>query len=434
MSYRQKYYFLILIFIIFNSSFCFIALPFKTIFTKNDSASPVNDYRAEMLQNDICVNFSAGNPEQNITAVLKMEYYGFSIFNSSFNTDLSSTYELLDDERSINCYLQIKPYTSRDYFYLPTFNSFNEFNNYISNGKNNNKDIIKKEKAKFLIIKKEQGSITKFNDMYEKFGIIGLKLNYKIFHPPEFVTTFDGIKDIKTHTFYLKFDDNKIDGFFNSNNTGYFIVGEELSDNENEKINIKYTKAKERLDVINWDLSFTNIISKSKVDEIEYRPEYKHAELYVNFPYIFPPRLYEPFIRKEFFQELIKQGVCDYIYNIFGEEYSGYKCDGQSQLFLQNLETKFPDLIFEHKDLDEKFTLTGKDLFTHNIYNKSDTYVYFAILFKNVALKDQDHVMSWILGIPFLKKYTLSFNYDNKVIGYLKTTNIISHNFISIKK
>ena len=28
--------------------------------------------------------------------------------------------------------------------------------------------------------------------------------------------------------------------------------------------------------------------------------------------------------------------------------------------------------------------------------------------------------MSWILGIPFLKKYPFSFNYDNLMIGYLK--------------
>ena len=267
MSYIQINYFLISIFIIFKTSVCFIALPFNTIFIKNDSASPKNDYRAQMLQNDLCVNFFAGSPGQNISAILKMEYYGFSIFNTSFITNLSNTYELLDDERSVNCFLQVKPFTSRDYFYLPIFNSFNEFNNYNSKENNYNKDIIKKEKAKFLILKKEQGSITKFNDIYANFGIIGLKLNYKTFHPPEFVTTFDGIKNIKTHTFYLKFDDNRIDGFFNSNNTGYFIVGEELSDNENEKKNIKYIKAKERLDLINWDLSFTDIISKSKIDE-----------------------------------------------------------------------------------------------------------------------------------------------------------------------
>ena len=28
--------------------------------------------------------------------------------------------------------------------------------------------------------------------------------------------------------------------------------------------------------------------------------------------------------------------------------------------------------------------------------------------------------MSWILGAPFFKKYTLSFNYDNLMIGYYK--------------
>jgi len=85
----------------------------------------------------------------------------------------------------------------------------------------------------------------------------------------------------------LKFDDNKINGFFNSNNTRYLIFGEEIVDDENERNNIKYTKARERVDTINWDLAFDDLISVSKENKsIEYRPEYKHAEFYVNFPYI----------------------------------------------------------------------------------------------------------------------------------------------------
>ena len=151
------------------------------------------------------------------------------------------------------------------------------------------KNIIKTEEAEYILLKKVKGSTTKFNDIYQKYGIIGLKLNLnKAFTPPEFVYTFKGIKDIKTHTFFLKFDDNNINGFFNSNNTGYFIVGEELTDDRNKVNNIKYTRARERLDVINWDLAFDDILSKSKENEtIEYRPEYKHAELYVNksFPF-----------------------------------------------------------------------------------------------------------------------------------------------------
>ena len=243
------------------------------------------------------------------------------------------------------------------------------------------------------------------------------------------------MKDIKTHTFYLKFDDNNINGFFNSNNTGYFIVGEELTDDKNELNNIKYTRARERLDEINWDLAFDDIISVSKKNEtIEYRPEYKHAELYVNLPYIIAPRFYQPFIIKAFFQELSKAGVCDSISNINEAEFIGYRCDSKSEIFMKHLNEKFPDLIFEHKELEEQFILKGKDLFTYNIYNKSDTYVYFAILFPQVELKDRGHPMSWIIGIPFFKKYTLSFNYDNKMIGYLKKKTPMKTNTFLYKK
>ena len=428
MSNKGKYFFFAIFFILFKTSLCFIALPFNTIFIRNDSVSPQNDYRAQMLQNEIYVNFSLGNPMQNITSILKMDLFSFSIFNGSFDSNLSNTYEFIDNERRQNCLYQINSATSRDYFYLPSFNSFVEFNKYISketkDNEKNNKNIIKSEKAEFLLVRKVKGSITKFNDIYEKYGIIGLKLNYKYYSPPEFVTTFREIKDIKANIFYLRFDDNNINGFFNSNNTGHFIIGEELTDDENEKNNIKYTRARERIDEINWDLAFDDILSKSKENSsIEYKPEYKHAELYVNFPFILAPTLYQSFIDQVFFHELGIKNVCNYIYNINGEEFTGYKCDSKSELFLENLKNKFPDLIFEHKELEEKFILTGKDLFTYNIYNKSDTYVYFAILFRQLQLKDKGHPTSWILGIPFFKKYTLSFNYDNKIIGYLKNKN-----------
>ena len=77
---------------------------------------------------------------------------------------------------------------------------------------------------------------------------------------------------MKNHNFYLKFDDSRINGFFNSNNTGFFIFGEEIVDDENEKNNIKYTKARERVDRVNWDLAFDDLISVSKENKsIEYR-------------------------------------------------------------------------------------------------------------------------------------------------------------------
>ena len=87
------YFFLIFFIFLFQFSFSFIALPFNTIFIKNDSITPKNDYRAIMLQNELYVNISLGNPIQNVTSILRMDLYGFLIYNGSFNRNISKSYE-----------------------------------------------------------------------------------------------------------------------------------------------------------------------------------------------------------------------------------------------------------------------------------------------------------------------------------------------------
>ena len=71
----------------------------------------------------------------------------------------------------------------------------------------------------------------------------------------------------------------------------------------------------------------------------------------------------------------------------------------------------FPDLILEHKDLNESFILTKNDLFAFNTINDLDKNLYFLII-------SVEQYLDWILGIPFLKKYVLSYNYDSRKIGY----------------
>jgi hypothetical protein len=418
----SKILFLLPLINIFEYTNCFIAIPFNTIWVKNDSISPQNDYRAKMLQNELYLNISVGTPKQNIKAILKMDLNGFVIYNGSFNRSSSESYEIIDTERRLTCFPQISFATSKDYFYIPSFDSYKDFNKYVSNPNNYSNDI-QTRKSEFMWVTKLKDSITQFNDMFENYAIIGLKIYYsRYFIAPEFVTksgNFTGIRDLKEHNFYLKFNDNKINGFFNSNNSGYFIAGEEIVSDEKEKSNIKYTRAVKRINDINWDLAFDDISSKSKINkENIYKPEYKHAEFHVNFPYILGPRDYDDFLSKIFFHELVLKEICNYIYNINGEEYAGYKCNSTSKIFLEKLDKEFPDLIFEHKELEEKFIFTKNDLFTYNMYNESDEYLYFVVLFP--LIKSKYHVMSWILGIPFIKKYTLSFNYDTKMIGYYK--------------
>lgn len=418
---KNKFFIFLFIFITIEYSECFVAIPFGTKYIKNNSISPDNDYPEKMLQNEIYINITLGTPKQTIISILKMDLNGFVIYNGSFIRDNSTSYKILDEERRLTCFPLIKSYTSEDYFYLPSFESYDDFNNFLAKNESIETKMIKTEKSQFIYATKLKGTSTQFNEMYENYGIIGLKIYFeKYFIAPEFVySSFKGVNNIKIHNFYMKFDDNKINGFINSNNTGYFIFGEEIVENGKEKNIIKYTKARERIDNINWDLAFDDIRAVSKENEtIEYRPEYKHAEFYVNFPYILAPRDYTNFIRKIFFNDLLRKDACFYSDQINKGEYAGYKCDSRSKIFMEKLNNTFPDLIFEHKELEEKFIFTKNDLFTYNMYNKSDPYLYFIIL--SPQLKDRYHEMSWIMGIPFLKKYTLSFNYDNKQIGYYK--------------
>ena len=79
---------------------------------------------------------------------------------------------------------------------------------------------------------------------------------------------------------------------------------------------------------------------------------------------------------------------------------------------MDNLNTKFPDLIFYNRDINRNFILTKKDLFAYNTNDNSDNNLYFLIV---DGIDDEER---WIFGIPFLKKYVISYDFDNKKIGY----------------
>ena len=264
--------------------------------------------------------------------------------------------------------------------------------------------------------------------MFHKYAIVGLQLNVdkKYFNAPEFIESLKITKNIKLDSFSLKFDDIKNKGFFHNDNKGYLIIGEELTDQENEKDIIKYTKGIKYGGGIKWQTIFDNIYSKEKNEkEIknvnysnEYKEESKQVNFFANYPYILGTKEYNSFINDTFFNDLIEQNLCYINYKIHNNDYFSYICDSTSKIFMEKLNNSFPDLIFEHKELEENFILTKNDLFSFNNFNKSDTNLYFLIMFANSTSKE--YIYHWILGIPFLKKYRLSFNYEAKKIGYYK--------------
>ena len=143
-----------------------------------------------------------------------------------------------------------------------------------------------------------------------------------------------------------------------------------------------------------------------------------NSELKVEISYILGSGDYKTFIEKEFFFFLIEKKVCEYKALKIDLSYSTFICDGKSNIFLDYYNNKFPDLVFILKNIDDNLTLTKEDLFFKNTNNKSDTNFYFRIFFH------YNKKNTWALGRIFLRKYRLSFSYDESLIYYHKSKNM----------
>ena len=409
----------------------FFILPFNTIYIKDETIK-VEDYYNKLFQNELYVNLSIGNPKQNIKTLLKMDSSGFILYEGAFNHNSSLSIEKGVWDTNVGWFWRQNSFPAKDIFYFSKINTYNEFYKYLSiseKEKNNDNNIIKTNKTSFIIVQKKTQSSYSNKDFFY-YGLIGLKLSENAYFTiPEFIVSLRKTRDINSYTFSLKFNINNYTykNFFNNDNKGYFIVGEELTDDQNEKNKITYTNAQKNGKYINWCVYFDKIYTKNSKAKIElnfkeFNAKLTGAEFCVNLPYLIGTNEYLEYINQTFFAEFIKQDLC--IFNTRNNKrgLNSFICNGTSNIFMDKLNNQFPNLIFEFKELEENFTLTKNDLFSYNNINISDTNIYFLIMFP--PLHGLTNYYNWTLGIPFFKKYRLSFNYDTKKIGYYKYDNI----------
>ena len=170
--------------------------------------------------------------------------------------------------------------------------------------------------------------------------------------------------------------------------------------------------------MLSWDIYFNKIYFKFDEKEfimdngVEY---YNQASLTPNFGVIEGTLSYEMNIRKQYFNKLIQEKKCHRIYQnyrIF------YYCE-KNKLLNDDL-SSFPTLYFSSIELNYVFELNYEDLFL-----EKGEYIYFLILFydypKEIQNELDDYNSRWDLGMPFLKKYFFTFDYDSKYIGFYNT-------------
>ena len=246
--------------------------------------------------------------------------------------------------------------------------------------------------------------------------MLGLRLSYiNIDSSPDLIKTLKGNKAINSSIFTFIFNDNKKDEYY-----GYVIIGNKFIDTEKEYEETNNTYFARRNSRVSWDLKTNTIYSqtksnsnsKSKNNDL-FLEKNIDVQLIIEKGYILGTHNYKKYIEDIFFNELVKEKVCQYKNLLIEYSVGTYVCNSKSKLFLDYYNI-FPDLIFKIDNIEDELILTKNDLFFYNEYNKSDTNIYFIIYFNTI------YTTRWILGRTFFKKYRLSFNSDTSYIVYHK--------------
>ena len=393
----------------------FVVLQFNTIFIKDKTLTEEN-YFSNLTQNELYVNFYIGSKNESIKCVLKMDRHGFIIYEDAYDFRNSSTYQKFDKNVNIRWIPSSTRIPSRDKIYLPHYESYKAFKEKKTYELNmtNLTDFLKVED----IFKKKPNY---FNEMFYKYGIIGLQLIANPYYTGiEFVKSLKQANETNSYTFHLYFENNKKNGFSINDNKGYILIGEELTDNKNKTQDIQYINCLESktYSKLIWGLNFSHIFLKYDKNNIKELTNVTYSsEFIANFPYIKGIPEYFEYINTNFFDDLLEKDICHIInftkhdINVKYDSF-GYACDSNSKYFLDKLNDNFPDLILYNHELNKNFSLSKSDLFAFNTINPLDTNLYFLIV------NGIDKENRWILGIPFLKNYIFSFDYDKKRIGY----------------
>ena len=364
------YYFLILIFIYFNTSFeSYIVIPFKKS-TKENKPYPEN-----LLQNDLEVTLQIGTPPQSINMNLRSKMYTFFVASSEVNLP----YKVFNEKESSS----LVKISKREY---------NFTNMDYSKGLKISETIYinGKEYNNFSLI---LGTAL----VYKESGALGLRLinSNENSNDLSFIYQMKKLANLDSYSFSLK---------YKSEEEGELIIGAypHSYDNKFKEKNFFYSKAGSHKNSVNWVLNFDAIRYNNK--SLNYGT--KKGLINIEYGLIQAPYKYKNFFKNNFYG-----GKCQEKFNP-QRNVTIIHCKSNFDI------TSFKDISFELKDIDTIFVLTYKDLFIK--YNNE--YIFGILSDEEIDAKDP----TWILGKPFMKKYELVYDLDRKIIGLYKEGKINS--------
>ena len=418
---------IIVIFILFLFSFSIIKcednyiFPLHTININYTESELKQDYLLKIYSNQIYANFIIGSNQEEIKALVNMSQMGFFIYENAYKCNSSSSFNQSYQSKSFYRKNDEVGYLADDTLCIVPYDTKIDINNLNIKKCNNFK------KVEFSLLNSKQKNME--NNIYDKYAIIGLQQhdNQDALLMPMFIKSLKNTDMINSHTYSFQFYNNTSSG----ENEGYLLIGEEELDLDHGFL--KRTRSYSKNGQTYWMLIFKNIIAGLNNNyntsyENNYRSfSVKDAQIIGDLSYIIGVKDYQTYIRNTFFEPLLIKDICKYQNISTNDDYGTYVCDSKSDLFKQKFQNEFPKIYFHHDELNTTFILDKYDLFTYNNLDKTDTKIYFLVLFQN---KDDPYVSPeapskaiikrWKLGIPFLKKYKLYFNNEERIISYFE--------------
>ena len=403
----NKFLNILLFFFLYKSIFCesdsYIVIPFNTFKKQYTSSQNIaEDYLRENMNNTIYIELELGNPPQKIPSLLYSEEFGIFILNkkcpipSKFN-NIESSSTFIKSELHKNYTYKFR--TQKDMLLGSDIFKFQ------MNDKSKKQTVLDFMYSPNLDEKssiKEENAEKHFADgnNYE-YTCVGIGLRAEQYIGNEYEHNFISqlsVKEIISNNYFSIIYDNEDE---ESDDKGIFLIGIEphLYDKEKyEEKNIRRISTKGRNFFIFWslhpDLIFFEIneqkinITNNIVCSLEY-----------NLGLIYGTKDYQDLIKQYFFDKLILEKKCheEIVYNA----YTVFYCYNKNDI------KKFPKLNLYLQQFLFTFNLDYNDLFLE----KNGKY-FFKIIF------DKNNKMQWKLGKPFLKKYTLFYDYEAKTVGF----------------
>ena len=159
-----------------------------------------------------------------------------------------------------------------------------------------------------------------------------------------------------------------------------------------------------------WALEFNSIYYNNENNNITL-VDNTRAKIDFGIKYILAPNETGKYFENVFFDDYYKKNICfKEEININIKYYYFIYCKNTEELDIKT----FKSIYFKNIPLNSIFELNHKDLFI-----RENNYIYFLIIFQKESF--------WTFGEPFLRKYILVFNHDQKTIGFY-------HNYEEDKK